>query len=81
MDRNYSSDRWEGAERLSESLGYRRQRRPYRSVLPELLQVPPDLGCAVSPKCTECPLNVCVEELPRQVRAQILAEYKQRPQR
>jgi hypothetical protein len=52
-------DRWDGAELLSESLGYRRQYRPYQSTPPELTHYA-DTGCPVSPRCVHCPRFRCV---------------------
>jgi hypothetical protein len=52
----------------------------YRRVDMAMLQVMPDKGCVVSPKCVDCPLEVCVEELPGKLRAAVLARYEKKPQ-
>jgi hypothetical protein len=61
-----------------EDLGHTGRRAAYRGVPLDMLQYV-DVGCAVSPKCVECPLDRCIEELPWRVRARILAEYRKGP--
>jgi hypothetical protein len=45
-----------------------------------MLQVIPDQGCPVSPKCVDCTLPQCIYELPRKVRSAVLDQYSKRPQ-
>jgi hypothetical protein len=75
---HHREERREGAELLSERLGYRRQRRPYQTTQPELDHYA-DAGCPISPKCINCPRFRCIEEESKQVRKSILAEYKKGP--
>jgi hypothetical protein len=53
-----------------------RQRRAYRSVLPEMLEVPPDRGCAdISDRCLACPLDQCLWDYPRGERIKVKRQF------
>jgi hypothetical protein len=53
-----------------------RQRRAYRSVLPEMLEVPPDRGCPdISDSCLECPLDQCLWDYPYPERIKVKRQF------
>jgi hypothetical protein len=61
-----------------------RQRRPYRSVLPEELQVPQDQGCEVNPVprgCLHCPLDKCLWDYPYPERIKVKKAFLESKQR
>jgi hypothetical protein len=59
-----------------------RQRRVYRGILPELLQVEPDRGCPdISDSCLECPLPKCLWDYPYPERIKVKRAFIEAQQR